>query len=363
MKQRRSTRPGEHPSAERLVTAIGGRDGGRIFLLADGEKRWILSPDVFRAHGWSFADVETVDPATLEAIPTSAIVIGAESAFEPIHEARLRTSGPFLRGRGIEIGAGLNPQRLPAGVVCERFDLRDADELARIEAAGRGQDISADQVPTSRAMHEIASCFPSGADFLIAHNVLEHCADPIGTLHAWFGYVRAGGVAVLSVPHRDFCPDAGRLVPDLEHLLADHVLERDADHFESREHAYSCSAGWMNHWPDWLALDRRAIAERMHTVAAMPALDVHWHAFTPLLFDELLQAASLLAARPLRLLAWADPTRAGVQRTVGDVIAVVRIGEPLADDRTLEWQASDVLLRMRAFSAKLSAAASRLERI
>lgn len=357
-------RPVPPPSpAGRLITAVGGRDGGRIFLLVDGAKRWILSPAVFRAHGWSLADVETLDAAEIEAIPTSPIVIGEESAFAPIQEARLRASGPFLRGRGIEIGAGLNPQRLPAGVECERFDLREAGELARIETAGRGHDVGADQVPSCRGLHEIASRFPSGADFLIAHNVLEHCADPIGTLHDWCGYVRSGGVLVLSVPHRDHCPDAGRLVPDFEHLLADHLLGRDADHFESREHAYSCSAGWMNSWPDWRSLDRRAIAERMHAVAAMPALDVHWHAFTPRLFDELLQTASLLAERPLHLIAWADPERAGAQRTVGDVIAVVRVGRRLPGDPALEWQASDVGPRVRAFAAQLMSAARRLENL
>jgi SAM-dependent methyltransferase len=348
---------------ERLVTAASGRDAGRIYLVADGVKRWILSPDVFLARGHRFEDVETVDPVEIETIPTSPVVIGAEPSPEAFQKPRLRASAPFLRGRGLEIGAGMNPQWLPSGVACERFDLRGAAEIARLESATREHGLRPDEVPAVHAVEEIPRRFPDGADFVLAHNVLEHCADPIGTLLAWCSHLRSGGVLVVSVPDHDHCPDAGRLVAPLEHLVADHLLVRDGDAFESREHAYSCAAGWMNFWEDWLPLDRRTLAERLHAMAAMPALDVHWHAFTPLLLDELLQATSLLAPRALRLLAWADPASPGDGATAGDVIAVLRVGDALPCDPELPWRARDVVERVRAFRDRLAAAASRLARV
>jgi SAM-dependent methyltransferase len=354
------TRARHASGGDRLVTAGSGADGGRVWLVTDGVKRWILSPDVFAAHGWDFADVEQLGDAELAAIPTSPHVIGAEPSPEAFQQPRFRVSEPFLRGRGLEIGAGISPQHLPSGAVAELFELRDAAEVARIQSAGSGVAVRAEDVPRFRPMDEIPARFPDGADFLIAHNVLEHCADPIGTLLGWCAHVRSGGVIVLSVPHHLYCPDAKRLVADLEHVLADHLLGRDADHFESREHAYSCAAGWMNFWEDWLPLDRAALAARLHAFAAMPALDAHWHAFTPSLFDELLQATSLLAPRPMALLAWADPDTTDETRTAGDVIAVLRVGERSASDREVAWRTPDVAPRLDAFSHRLSAAADRL---
>ena len=355
------TERGAKPPADRLVTALGGGDGGRIYLLTGGVKRWILSPDVFVAHGWRFADVETMAVDELDAVPTSPVVIGAPPAYEACHAARLRVSAPFLSGHGIEIGAGMNPQRLPAKATCELFELRDRAELARIENSTRDGLLRPEDVPAARPLEEIGERFPGGADFLVAHQVLEHCAEPIGTLMTWSGHVRTGGVLVLSVPHREFCPDAGRLVPDLEHLVLDHLLGRDADAFESREHAYSCAAGWMNFWEDWLSMDRRTLAERMHGLAAMRGLDVHWHAFTPRLFAELLQVTSLLVPRPLGLLAWSDPHGDGEDATVGDILAVLRVGGRRPDDPAPAWRASDVVPRLRALAARLAAAAGRID--
>jgi SAM-dependent methyltransferase len=347
----------------RLVTASEGPDAGRIWLVVAGVKRWILSPAVFAAHGWRFSDVETIDGAELVAIPTSPHVIGAEPSADVFQAPRARLSAPFLCGHGLEIGAGMNPQWLPPGATCELFELRDAAEVARIQSAGSGVAVPAADVPPFRRLDEIPARFPDGADFVIAHNVLEHCADPIGTLLEWCARARSGGVVVLSVPHHRYCPDAGRLVPDLEHVLADHLLARDGDTFDSREHAYSCAAGWMNSWEDWLPLDRRALAARLHAMAAMPALDVHWHAFSPALFDELLQTTSLLAPRPLALLAWADPDGEGDSRTVGDVITVLRVGGSAPGDPRPGWRTADVAPRVRAFAARLSGAAQRLAHV
>lgn len=238
------------PAADRLITAESGSDGGRVYQVVAGVKRWIVSPDAFVAHGWRFADVELLSDAEIEAIPTSPVVVGVDPPVAERDGARLRTSAAFLHGRGIELGAGMSPQPLPADVACELFDLREPEEIARLEGLTRGDGLRTEDVPRSRSIDEIARRFPDGADFVIAHNVLEHCAEPIGTVHAWSAHLRPGGVLVLSVPDVDHCPDAGRLVPDLEHLLADHLLGRDGDSFESREHAYSCAVGWMTFWED-----------------------------------------------------------------------------------------------------------------
>src|SRR4029079_5258312 len=98
---------------------------------------------------------EQLDDAELAAIPTSPHVIGAEASPETFQGPRVRGSAPFLRGHGLEIGAGMNPQQLPPGASCELFELRDAEEVARIQSAGSGIAVRAEDVPSVTAIYEI----------------------------------------------------------------------------------------------------------------------------------------------------------------------------------------------------------------
>ena len=103
---------------------------------------------------------------------------------------RFTASRDYLKGEGIEIGAGPNPQPVPEGVRVSYFDIRDEAELS----AYIGLDVQHASLPMSQARQT----FPEGADFLIAHHVLEHSADPIGTLRQWMGLVKPGGVICYS---------------------------------------------------------------------------------------------------------------------------------------------------------------------
>jgi SAM-dependent methyltransferase len=292
-------------------TSMDGQ--ARIYYVLKGKKLWVQSPDAFEEQGWRFEDVVSLPDADLDAIPTSDEVVGcamqieptgepvAGDAFEARDEARARLASPFLVGAGIEVGAGLNPQKLPDGARAELFELRAPAEMALMFNADEAS------FPTFQTLDTIHERFPDGADFLVAHNVIEHCADPIATLLEWVSYVRDEGVLVLSVPCAEFCPDKGRVIPPVEHLVFDYLFSRSMDSFESREHSYSCTLGWMNTWEDWLALDKQRVSQRAHDRAHAKDLDVHWHAFDPKLFDGLLQAASHFGPRRLHPLAWGDP--------------------------------------------------------
>ena len=371
-----------------LVTGTSQDARSRIYLVHQGEKQWILTPEVFAERGWKFADVIVVPDVELESIPTSSQVIGEppqlaqqdrarhqrisepfqkfaqryrarQQISEPSLEfaqrdrVRQRISEPFLEDVGIELGAGLYPQPLPDGVRAELFELRDPGEVARLFGT------NAESVPRFSALEEIETRFPDGANFLIAHNVLEHCADPIGTLIAWSRYVRDGGILVLSVPCGEYCPDKGRLVPTIGHVVLDYLLTRDADSFESREHAYSCTAGWMNTWEDWIGIPNEEVARRAHEKAHMHGLDVHWHTFTPELFDQVLQAAARFAERPLHLVEWGTPYLEGDAQTRGDIIGLLRVGGARPAD-TLPWHSSAVTNSLDATESQLAAALARL---
>src|SRR3954468_769618 len=105
---------------------------------------------------------------------------------------RRNFAADLIAGRGVEIGAGAYPQALPPGATAAQYDLRDAAELKAL--------FGTETIPV-RPMAELRSDFPAGADFLIAHNVLEHAPDPIGQLIRWNACVRDGGVVLISLPH------------------------------------------------------------------------------------------------------------------------------------------------------------------
>jgi hypothetical protein len=204
---------------------------------------------------------------------------------------RFERSAPWLSGHGMEIGAGPNPQPVPDGVRVTHFDIRSAAELSSYF----GQNNAGTPEPVSRAK----DLFPDGADFLIAHHVLEHSSDPIGQLRQWFGMVRAGAPVVISLPHYAQCPDKERLLPDLEHLILDHVLSRGPDAFESREHVPSFLCSWIEDAPGLAGLTAADACRRISLESRRSGHDFHWHAFDPqLAYDLIVAAAGFEGTKP-----------------------------------------------------------------
>src|SRR5262249_27776468 len=148
----------------------------------------------------------------------------------------------------------------------------------------------------SRPISQLAADFPDGADFLVAHNVLEHAPNPIGQLVQWNASVRDGGTVVLSLPHYRYCPDSGRPVPPLAHLVEDYLASADGRDFVSREHGASFLLGW---WQDFCAY------HQLESVAGFTAQalvdmhlehqDLHWHAFDTKLTLGTVHAAAFFA--------------------------------------------------------------------
>jgi len=216
------------------------------------------------------------------------------------YEDRLNISIPYLYGDGIEIGAGANPNPLIAGVRIYYFDKRTKRELS--EYCNVPIDAVSDVLP----MSEIKNLFPNGANFLIANHVIEHLSNPIKYLVEWISYVKKNGYLVLSVPHVDFCPDKGRPVVSLEHLMLDYILERDDAGFESREHTYSFIMSWIDRGMTENK-DKFQIAKLAHEQAALDENDIHWHSFNDIRFITLVRVASIICGRKINIVDFASP--------------------------------------------------------
>ncbi|HZR82565.1 MAG TPA: methyltransferase domain-containing protein [Candidatus Binatia bacterium] len=229
-------------------------------------------------------------------------------------EIRFELAAPFLKPGtvGIEIGAGAFPSQLPAGVRCEHFDKRGAEALSEYFHGA----------PTQPAgqLDEIRHAFPGGADFLIAHNVLEHTANPIGTLIQWFDFVKKGGIVVLSLPHREFCPgDSRRPLPTIEHLLLDYLTGEQCTSFGAREHLIAGCVGWAADWPE---VSKNEFASGVLQAAAGPDPEHHFHVFDDQLAEQVVTTA-MWFYKCGELLLVASPHKNPA--TVGDIILIVRL--------------------------------------
>lgn len=266
-----------------------------------------------------------------------------------LYERRANASSPFLRGSGIEIGAGTSPQRLPPGAEALYFDSRNVEELNKHFGA-----------PIHYDVHSLASFethFQSGADFLIAHHVLEHAPDPIGTLRTWHKLVKHGGTFVLSVPYLALCPDKDRLLPDLEHLVLDHLLGRNGDSFESREHVLSFLCSWVDDAHGLAELSKSQCCRRILSESKRSGHDFHWHAFDHQLFRDVLYAAALLDDCVPTLFYSTEPNE-----DVLDILAVYTL-EPRTVN-VIQDQALRVILELHSIAEKVQLAARiLLERI
>lgn len=237
------------------------------------------------------------------------------------YTVRANVAAPFLSGTGMEIGAGANPQRLPQGATAVYFDKSDATHLAR--------QFNSDIAYEVHPMTMVKERFPKGADFLIAHNVLEHIHGEIAALIEWHSYVRNGGIVVLSVPLRDYTAgDSRRLETPISHVLEDYVMRRGGSSFEAREHSYSFCAGWDDH-PNtraWSYLNRDEFANYLLEQATAEAPDFHWHAMNRKQWDFIIAAACHFGRRGMEVLSITDPTTEH-EKTQGEAIYIYRLKE------------------------------------
>jgi len=256
---------------------------------------------------------------------------------------------------GLEIGAGTLPTSVPDGVIVHQFDILTGDELERYHAL-HGSPV------TVRDVAKIPDVFPNGADFLIANQVLEHCADPIGALIDWHNYLKPDGVAIISVPHFCHCTnEAGRIAPPFEHVLLDYTLARGADAFESREHVLSGILAWeeLSARSGETTVDYARRVLETHKGGA----EHHWHALDDHLFQRIVAAAALFAGRAPRYLRYGAPwlgyapaSAESVQATYGELFAVYK----LDGDRN---SYTPIIDEVDAVRARLQKAQDLLERI
>jgi SAM-dependent methyltransferase len=193
--------------------------------------------------------------------------------------ARKAVAQIFLKGEGIEVGAGDRPFPLPDGARCNYGDIRDRSALNqyfgndRVSFTGHVDAQTYAGVPTA------------SLDFVIAAHVIEHLHDPIGAIRGAVNTLKPGGIFVCVVPDMEKTWDRTRPPTTLEHLWIDSrdggkstLLQAYLEHFR---YVHPVITG--EHLPE----DSAEVNARTNMEAGM---DLHVHAWRAIDFTELLNA-------------------------------------------------------------------------
>jgi len=154
----------------------------------------------------------------------------------------------YVRGEGLEVGAGASPAIVPRGARVKYVDkypidfLRSDPELSHLDFA------APDIVAPAETLAPIAD---KSQDFVLAFSLFEHVQDPLGTLKNFCRVTKPGGVLVLSVPdRRRYGPDKPRRVTPFEHFVRDY---REGPAVSVREHFDEVGRTWHHLEGDELA--------------------------------------------------------------------------------------------------------------
>lgn len=181
----------------------------------------------------------------------------------------------FIRGSGIEVGALHNPVKLPDSVQVKYVDRMTVTELRQQYPELNDKNlVNVDIVANGETLEGIGD---GTQDFVIAHQFLEHCQDPIRAIANMLRVLKPKGILYLSVPDKRYSFDAHRPVTDIEHLLRDY---HDGPAWSKRQHFEEWAAfvnlGHKNHQE--AQADPRVTPE----VERLMAMDysIHYHVWT-----------------------------------------------------------------------------------
>jgi hypothetical protein len=208
-------------------------------------------------------------------------------------ETRRDIANRFVRGRGVEVGAGADPSSLD-GADLTYIDSRSQSELQALFNAPIAYEV--------RSLSDVLCTRSGSSDFLVAHHVLEHCPDPIGQVVAWLPLLRDSGRLFVSTPSDDNTGEYGRVPATISHLLHDHLFERSGGDFDSKQHIPHFIIQWTAMSSDsfWFSkYSAQDFCTEVLTETRRDGHDVHWHTYTIEALSQVIEAAFWFGGRGL----------------------------------------------------------------
>jgi SAM-dependent methyltransferase len=128
----------------------------------------------------------------------------------PVFDPRLALR-PLLKGRGVEVGPGLNPYVRPAADVEVTYvEALPIEEWIGNYAKGRQlteADVALFELYRIGDAQRLDSVPEASLDFIFSNHVFEHLMNPLGVLRNWRSRLAPGGVIAGVVPNPRGCFD------------------------------------------------------------------------------------------------------------------------------------------------------------
>jgi predicted SAM-dependent methyltransferase len=141
----------------------------------------------------------------------------------------------YIKGRGIEIGAYTNPQKVNA--IVTYVDRCTGEE--RYKAAPHLVDgtnfVPVDIIDDGETLSKIPD---NSQDFVITSHVIEHFGSPLTALRTWDRVLVPGGVMWITIPDKRYTFDKDREITGYRHLIADWYNPPIKEEFEAHEHVW-----------------------------------------------------------------------------------------------------------------------------
>jgi SAM-dependent methyltransferase len=203
----------------------------------------------------------------------------AKSAADVVNAARAVLSNQFIKGNGVELGAGDRPYPLPEGATCYYGDVRDKDGLAtyfKNDASPFDGNLDA---------QSMAGIQDESLDFAISAHVIEHLFDPIGALRSQLRAVKPQGTVIVVVPEMTMTFDRLRTPTPLPHLIRDSEDGGQATKLDAyREHVRYVHPALPENLPPIPEEDMESEAQKIMAAG----MDIHVHAWRKPDFAELI---------------------------------------------------------------------------
>ncbi len=182
--------------------------------------------------------------------------------------------GPFLKGRGVEVGPGLSPHVLPSMADVQYVEEKHPSEWQATYAGG--------SATLDRLTPEIIERYTVGSavtldgwaddslDFIFSNHVFEHLPNPLQVLENWWKRLKPNGVILGATPDARGCFDLRQPLSTAEQFKDDYA--RGGFEITDRQYENWCRYTNPDHKPE-------ALKARKYSV--------HVHYYTPSVFRQL----------------------------------------------------------------------------
>ncbi|MDX3901162.1 MAG: methyltransferase domain-containing protein [Sphingobium sp.] len=198
---------------------------------------------------------------------------------EQVALARKTVADLFVKGEGIEVGAGTRPFPIPDSAVCRYGDARDKDALKIYFKVEEVADVGFIDAQTFAGVSE------ESQDFVISAHVIEHLFDAAGSIGNAIRVLRPGGVYIMAVPDMRFTFDHLRQPTPIPHFLKDMEDGGESTRLEAYEDFLRHVAIPVFDDPlpeSQIFEEAKRLCEAKH--------DIHVHAWTTHSLNEMLEA-------------------------------------------------------------------------